>query len=58
VEAVANHHSPERNAHHRLGLPQMVWLASSLVHGDAPNAEYLERIGAQDRLTEFRGMMT
>ena len=57
VEAVANHHAPQRNAHDRLGLPQIVWLASCLVCGEEPNAEYLKRIGADDLLPQFKGMM-
>ncbi len=58
VEAVANHHAPERNAYERLGLPQMVWLASCLVHGEEPNPEYIERIGAGKALAEARGFLT
>jgi len=58
VEAVANHHSPERNAYERLGLPQMVWLASSLVHGEEPSPAYIERIGASKALGEARGFLT
>jgi HD-like signal output (HDOD) protein len=57
VEAVANHHQPERNAHTRLGLSQIVWLASCLVHGEAPDASYLERIGAGGILPELERMM-
>ncbi len=57
VEAVANHHAPRRNAHDRLGLPQIVWLASCLVYGEEPDPEYLERIGANELLPKFKGMM-
>ena len=57
VEAVANHHQPERNAHPRLGLSQIVWLASCLVHRTPPDAGYLARIGASELLSEFEGMM-
>jgi len=56
VEAVANHHAPERNAHDKLGLPQIVWLASCLVYGEEPNAEYLKQIGADELLPKFKGM--
>ena len=56
VEAVANHHAPERNAHDKLGLPQIVWLASCLVYGEEPDAEYLKRIGADELLPKFKGM--
>ena len=58
VEAVANHHAPWRNAHDRLGLPQIVWLSSCLVQGIEPDAEYLERIGARELLPKFKGMMS
>lgn len=56
VEAVANHHQPLRNAHDRLGLPQIVWLAACLVQGVQPNAEYVDRIGAQALLPQFMRM--
>jgi HD-like signal output (HDOD) protein len=58
VEAVANHHAPRRNAHDRLGLPQIVWLAASLVQGEDPDPEYLERIGAAALLPQFKAMMS
>ncbi len=57
VEAVANHHSPQRNAHDRLGLPQIVWLAACLVQGTEPDPEYLKRIGAEALLPKFKGLM-
>ncbi len=57
VEAVSNHHAPERNPYDRLGLPQIVWLASCLVHGEPPDPDYLKRIGAADLLPTFRGML-
>ena len=57
VEAVANHHAPRRNAHDRLGLPQIVWLASCLVHGEHPDADYLKQIGASELLPEFESML-
>ena len=57
VEAVANHHAPLRNAHDRLGLPQIVWLAACLVQGAAPDPEYLIRIGADALLPKFKEMM-
>lgn len=58
VEAVANHHAPTRNAHDRLGLPQIVWLAASLVNGQEPDPAYLERIGATALLPRFKEMMS
>jgi HD-like signal output (HDOD) protein len=54
VEATANHHAPQRNAHDRLCLPQIVWLASCLVRGEEPDPAYLERIGASKLLPKFR----
>jgi HD-like signal output (HDOD) protein len=57
VEAVANHHAPLRNAHDRLGLPQIVWLAACLVQGEEPDPEYLKRIDAQALLPKFKGML-
>ena len=57
VEAVANHHAPLRNAHDRLGLPQIVWLAACLVEGTEPDPEYLKRIGADKLLPKFKGLM-
>jgi HD-like signal output (HDOD) protein/CheY-like chemotaxis protein len=57
VEAVANHHAPLRNAHDRLGLPQIVWLAACLVQGQEPDPEYLKRIGAEELLPKFKAMV-
>jgi HD-like signal output (HDOD) protein len=57
VEAVANHHAPLRNAHDRLGLPQIVWLAACLVQGQEPDPEYLKRIGADELLPKFKAMV-
>jgi HD-like signal output (HDOD) protein len=57
VEAVANHHAPLRNAHDRLGLPQIVWLAACLVYGEEPDPEYVRRIGAEALLPKFKGML-
>jgi HD-like signal output (HDOD) protein len=57
VEAVANHHAPHRNAHDKLALPQIVWLASCLVSREEPDLEYLKRIGADALLPKFKGMM-
>ena len=58
VEAVANHHAPSRNAHDRLGLPQIVWLASCLTHGEEPDPAYVARIGAEALLPRFKEMMS
>lgn len=57
VEAVSNHHAPERCPYDRFRLPQIVWLASCLVHGTPPDPEYLERIGILDSLSTFEGMV-
>ncbi|MET0793609.1 MAG: HDOD domain-containing protein [Polyangiaceae bacterium] len=56
VEAVSHHHHPDRNPYDRFGLPQIVWLASCLVHGEKPDAAYLTRIGVADSLSKFEGM--
>ncbi len=47
VEAVANHHAPERSAEDRVSLPQLVWLASCIVSGEEPQSELLHRFGAE-----------
>jgi HD-like signal output (HDOD) protein/CheY-like chemotaxis protein len=57
VEAVANHHAPTRNAYDRLGLPQIVWLAASIIEGREPDPAYLARIGAAELLSKFREMV-
>lgn len=47
VEAVANHHAPARGDDDRLGLPQLVWLASCIESGEEPAPELLHRFGAE-----------
>jgi HD-like signal output (HDOD) protein len=54
VEAVANHHAPERQAGERLGLPQLVWLAACIVDGEEPAAESLHRFGVEELYTTGR----
>jgi len=58
VEAVANHHSPERNAYDRLGLPQMIWIAAGLIENHALDPAYLARIGAEALMPKFRGFLS
>jgi HD-like signal output (HDOD) protein/ActR/RegA family two-component response regulator len=48
VEAVTNHHAPARADDDRLGLAQLVWLASCIVEGEVPAAEQLHRFGAEE----------
>lgn len=48
VEAVANHHAPERGEGDRFGLTQLVWLAACVVEGEQPSAELLSRFGAEE----------
>jgi HD-like signal output (HDOD) protein len=48
VEAVANHHTPERAEGDRLGLTQLVWLAACVVEDEQPSPELLSRFGAED----------
>lgn len=55
VEAVANHHAPERGSADRLGLPQLVWLAACIVDGQEPAAELLHRFGAEELYDRHRG---
>jgi HD-like signal output (HDOD) protein len=47
VEAVANHHAPERHAD-GIGLPQLVWLAACIVDGEPPQVEALHRFGVEE----------
>jgi HD-like signal output (HDOD) protein len=54
VEAVANHHAPERGAADRLGLPQLVWLAACLVEGLEPAPDLLHRFGAEELYDRHR----
>jgi HD-like signal output (HDOD) protein len=48
VEAVANHHAPERGDGDRFGLTQLVWLAACVVEGEQPSGELLSRFGAEE----------
>lgn len=48
VEAVANHHAPERQTGEQVGLPQLVWLAACIVDGEEPQPEQLHRFGAEE----------
>lgn len=50
VEAVANHHAPERGAFERLGPTQLVWLASCIVDAQEPSRELLSMLGAEQLL--------
>jgi HD-like signal output (HDOD) protein len=54
VEAVANHHAPERGAADRLGLPQLVWLAACIVERQEPAADLLHRFGAEELYDRHR----
>jgi HD-like signal output (HDOD) protein len=54
VEAVAHHHAPSRSDDDRLGLPQLVWLASCIVGGEEPAAELLHRFGAEQLYATHR----
>jgi HD-like signal output (HDOD) protein/ActR/RegA family two-component response regulator len=48
VEAVANHHAPERHSGEHVGLPQLVWLAACIVDGEEPAPEALHRFGMEE----------
>jgi len=54
VEAVVNHHTPERSADDRLGLPQLVWLAACIVEGEQPTPELLSRFGVEELYATHR----
>jgi HD-like signal output (HDOD) protein len=54
VEAVANHHMPERNAHDRLGVAQAVYLAVNVAAGEEPDPDYVQRIGATQKLVDLK----
>jgi HD-like signal output (HDOD) protein/CheY-like chemotaxis protein len=54
VEAVANHHAPERGVGDRLGLPQVVWLAACMVEGQEPAPDLLHRFGAEELYDRHR----
>lgn len=47
VSAVAEHHAPGRDGSDRLGLGQLVWLASCIVDDEEPAQELLSRFGAE-----------
>jgi HD-like signal output (HDOD) protein len=54
VEAVANHHAPERGDADRLGLPQLVWLAACIVERQEPAPDLLHRFGAEELYDRHR----
>lgn len=54
VDAVANHHAPERASGDRLGLPQLVWLAACIVEGEEPAPDQLHRFGAEQLYVQHR----
>ena len=54
VEAVANHHAPERGSDDKPGLSQLVWLAECIVSGEEPSPEQLQRFGAERLYQTFR----
>lgn len=54
VEAVANHHAPTRGDDDRLGLAQLVWLASCIVENEEPTPDLLSRFAAEDLYATHR----
>lgn len=54
VEAVANHHAPERHAGEHAGLAQLVWLAACIVDGEEPSADALHRFGVEELYATHR----
>ena len=55
VEAVANHHEPTRVPHRRgFGVLEAVYVANCLFSNAEMDADYLVRLGVQDRLEAWR----
>lgn len=54
VEAVGNHHRPERNAHEQFGIPQAAWLAGCLVDGTPIDPAGLEPLGVRESLERWQ----
>lgn len=48
VQAVAEHHAPDREGADHVGLAQLVWLASCIVDDEEPSPELLSRFGAEE----------
>jgi HD-like signal output (HDOD) protein len=48
VQAVADHHTPEREGLDHVGLTQLVWLASCIVDDEEPSPELLSQFGAEE----------
>lgn len=48
VQAVADHHAPEREGLDHVGLTQLVWLASCIVDDEEPSPELLSQFGAEE----------
>lgn len=56
VDAVANHHTPERAPSRTFGLVEAVHVASELVAGREPGPDYLAERGVSDRIVEWRAI--
>jgi HD-like signal output (HDOD) protein/CheY-like chemotaxis protein len=54
VQAVANHHAPERSQEDRGGLTQLVWLASCIVDAEEPAPDSLSRFGLETQYAAQR----
>lgn len=54
VEAVAQHHTPDRSTDDRSGLTQLIWLASCIVDGVEPAPDLLSRFGFEQLYVDRR----
>jgi hypothetical protein len=58
IEATADQRSRDGSAHDRLGLPQIMWLASCVAHGEQQDPVTSDRFGATKRLQKVRRLLT
>jgi putative nucleotidyltransferase with HDIG domain len=57
VEVVANHHVPQRVQHQNFDVLSAVYLANGLINEEEIDLEYLDGLGAADRVEEFRAVL-
>ena len=56
VEAVANHHTPERIVAAEMTVAAAVYIAGALVDGEAPDETLIQRMGLTAALPEWRAL--
>lgn len=56
VDAVAFHRHPQRRAGTGFWLTGAVHVAAALINGDAPDTDYLRRVGVLDRLPQWKAL--